>query len=151
MDHLVYCDTKAKALDKMLSKEKTMIVRGAAGRKLPYGRVNIDDNLYFCNNDGTGIIRAKAKVKRVINSDKLSLEEGDALLKKYNKELNLSQDQLKRWSGKKYYCLVEVQDVIKIEPLKYDRQDNMDDWITVENIKSILVGSEEVYKSIRLS
>jgi hypothetical protein len=151
MDHLVYCDVKAKVLDKMLAKQKTMIARGAAGRKLPYGRVNAGDVLYFCENDGTGIIKAKAKVKSVINSDRLTLEEGNALIEKYNKELNLSKDQLKRWGGKKYYCLIEVKDVVIIEPLKYDRQNNMDDWITVENIKSILVGSKEAYKSIRLS
>ena len=35
MEHLAYCDTKAKVLDKLLKGTKTMIIRGAAGRKLP--------------------------------------------------------------------------------------------------------------------
>lgn len=150
MEHLVYCDLKANVLNKILSKDKTMIVRGAAGRKLPYGRVNIGDTLYFCNNDATGIIRAKAKVKRVINSDKLSLEEGEALLTKHKQELNLSKDQLNRWSGKKYYCIVEIEEASEIDSMQYDRKDNMDDWIIVENISSILVGSQEIYKNIIL-
>ena len=47
MDHIVYLDAKAGELDKLLSDNKTMIIRGATGRKLPYGRVSIDDVLYF--------------------------------------------------------------------------------------------------------
>ena len=35
MVHLVYCDDKAKALDKIMYGSKIMIVRGAAGRKIP--------------------------------------------------------------------------------------------------------------------
>ena len=43
MVHLVYCDNSGKSgervLDKILRGEKTMIVRGAAGRKIPHSRV----------------------------------------------------------------------------------------------------------------
>lgn len=39
MDHVVYLDAKEKELNKLLSGQKTMIIRGAAGRKMPYGRV----------------------------------------------------------------------------------------------------------------
>lgn len=40
MDHVVYLDARAKELEKLLDGRKTMIIRGAAGRKLPYGKVN---------------------------------------------------------------------------------------------------------------
>ena len=33
MVHLVYCDDKSKELNKILDGSKTMIIRGAAGRK----------------------------------------------------------------------------------------------------------------------
>ena len=52
MDHVVYLDTKAKELDKIGSGDKTMIIRGATGRKMPYGRVNAGDVLYLIENDG---------------------------------------------------------------------------------------------------
>ncbi len=43
MVHLVYCDSTGKkgehVLDKILSGTKTMVVRGAAGRKIPHSRV----------------------------------------------------------------------------------------------------------------
>jgi hypothetical protein len=38
MDHVVYLDAKEKELDKLRSGQKSMIIRGAAGRKLPHGR-----------------------------------------------------------------------------------------------------------------
>ena len=49
--HLVYCDNTGKkgerVLDKILSKTKTMVVRGAAGRKIPHSRVFEGETLYF--------------------------------------------------------------------------------------------------------
>lgn len=150
MEHLVYCDAKAKVLEKMLKGTKTMIIRGAAGRKLPHGRVFEGECLYFVENNGDGLIKAKAVEKRVFNSEKMTEDESIALVEKNQDKLSLSEAQIKRWAGKKYLCLVEIKDVEKIEPLKYDRQNNMDDWITVENIESVLEGSSEKYESVRL-
>lgn len=43
MVHLVYCDNAGKKgekeLDKIFAGTKTMVVRGAAGRKIPHSRV----------------------------------------------------------------------------------------------------------------
>lgn len=39
MVHLVYCDDKSKELSRILEGSKTMIIRGAAGRKIPHSRV----------------------------------------------------------------------------------------------------------------
>lgn len=51
MVHLVYCDNAGKkgekVLDKILAGTKTMIVRGAAGRKIPHSRVFEGERLYF--------------------------------------------------------------------------------------------------------
>lgn len=47
MEHLAYCDKKAKELEKTLGGSKTMLVRGAAGRKLPYGRVSNGETIYL--------------------------------------------------------------------------------------------------------
>lgn len=47
MVHLVYCDDKSKELNKILDGSKTMIIRGAAGRKIPHSRVFKDETLYF--------------------------------------------------------------------------------------------------------
>lgn len=150
MEHLVYCDTKAKVLEKILNGTKTMIIRGAAGRKLPYGRVFEGETLYFIENNGSGIIKAKAIVESVFNSEKMTEEESKNLVAKNQDILNLTDIQIKRWAGKKFICLVAIKNVTATEPLKLARQSNMDDWITVDKITAILEGSDEKYQSVRL-
>ena len=81
MDNVVYLDHKARELDNLRSGKKTMIIRGATGRKLPYGRVHKGDILYFVENKGDGIVRAKARVKDVFNSEQLTKTESEELVK----------------------------------------------------------------------
>jgi hypothetical protein len=140
MDHVVYLDAKAGDLEKLLAGEKLMIVRGAAGRKLPYGRVNPADRLFFILNDGDGLVRASAVVSSVINSEKLTEEQSRGLLEAHQSKLSLTSEQLRRWSGKRYLVLIEVQDVCKLEPFTIDRSayGNMDDWLPVGDIAIVI-------------
>lgn len=150
MEHLVYCDSKAKVLEKILNGTKTMIIRGAAGRKLPHGRVFEGETLYFLENNGNGLIKAKATVKSVFNSEKMTEDESKALVAQNQGSLNLTDAQILRWAGKKVLCLIEIKDTQPIEPLVLNHQSNMDDWITVEDISSILEGSSTKYQSVRV-
>ena len=151
MEHLVYCDKKAKVWEKLLSGRKTLIVRGAAGRKLPHSRVFKGEKLYFIENDGSGLITGTGVVKNVDNLVKLTDEESRSIIAERQKQLQLTEEQIKRWAGKKCLCLIEVENVAEISPLKYDRQKNMDDWITVEDIRTILEGSSENYVALRVN
>ena len=139
MDHVVYLDAEAKELENLLDGSKTMIIRGAAGRKLPYGRVDDGDVLYFILNNGEGTIRAKGKVKSVVNSEKMTPEESKALVDEHQKALQLTPKQYKRWAGKRYLVLIEVEDVTVLEPFPIDRTSygNMDDWLPVGEIESV--------------
>jgi hypothetical protein len=144
MDHVVYLDTKVKELEKVLSGQKTMIIRGATGRKMPYGRVDTGDALYFIENDGSGQIKAKAVTVSVMNSDKLTREESTALVEKYQKRLLLTHAQVKRWSGKRYIVLIEIAKAEKLTPFGIDKSDysNMDDWLPVGNIETIRISDQ---------
>lgn len=139
MDHVVYVDTKARELERLLAGEKTMIVRGATGRKLPYGRVQPGDRLYFIRNNAEGTVRASALVQDVFNSEKLTEEQSANLLESNQSKLNLSAEQFKRWAGKRFLVLVEVKDTCEIEPFAVDRSayGNMDDWLPVGTIQSV--------------
>ena len=110
MDHVVYLDAAAKELENLLSGHQTMVVRGAAGRKMPYGRVHAGDRLYFLNNNAEGLIRASATVSNVLN-EALTGTVSQALLQKNQTALNLTIKQLSRWGGKRYLVLIEVCDV----------------------------------------
>lgn len=139
MDHVVYVDTKARELEKLLAGEKTMIIRGAMGRKLPHGRVHPGDRLFFIQNKGDGMVRASAEVSAVFNSEKLTEEESSALVETNQPKLNLTPDQVKRWSGKRYLVLIEVKDIQPLEPFEIDSTGygNMDDWLPVEVIERV--------------
>lgn len=139
MDHVVYLDAKAKELANLLNGSKTMIIRGAAGRKLPYGRVFGGDILYFILNNGEGKVRASATVKSVLNSEKMTPDESTALVDAHQHALQLTAKQYKRWAGKRYLVLIEVEDVTELEPFSIDRSSygNMDDWLPVEDIDSV--------------
>jgi len=141
MDHVVYLDKKASEAEKLLYGSKTQIIRGAAGRKLPYGRVFEGDTLYFINNDGSGKVFARAKVSSVLNSDKLDPQQSAALIKENQPFLQLSDDQIKRWSGKRYLILVTVERFETLQPFMIDRSayGNMDDWLPVEDIEKVKI------------
>lgn len=141
MDHVVYLDAQAKELESLLSGGKTMIIRGATGRKLPHGRVDKGDMLYFINNNAEGRVRAKARVKSAFHSEKMNEDESRALVMKNQPQLRLTEKQIKRWAGKRYIVLIEVAEVKAIPPFAIDKSSygNMDDWLPVEKIDSVAV------------
>lgn len=147
MVHLVYCDNTGKkgekVLDKILAGKKTMIIRGAAGRKIPHSRVFEEEDLYFMEK-GSSEITAKAKVKHVENYVKLSEEEITKVLEANQHKLNLTEKQKIRWH-KKCLCLIEFHKVEEISPLIFERQGNMDDWLILEKIDDVVAGTSIPY------
>jgi hypothetical protein len=111
MDHVVYLDHKANEFEKLLNGQKTMIIRGAAGRKIPYGRVETNDTLYFIENDGSGVIKARGNVVGVLNSDKMTKEASTAFVDAHQDKLSLSKVQYERWAGKRFLVLIEIDQI----------------------------------------
>ncbi|MGI6717158.1 MAG: hypothetical protein ACOX3X_08270 [Eubacteriales bacterium] len=148
MVHLVYCDNAGKkgerVLDKILSGEKTMIIRSASGRKIPHSRVFKGETLYFMEK-GSMKVSAKAVVTYVQNYVKLSDEEIEKVLSDNEGKLALTKQQKERWR-KKCICLTEFSNVEKIEPpLPFEKQSNMDDWLIIEKIEDVLEGTSIPY------
>lgn len=147
MVHLVYCDNAGKngekVLDKILAGTKTMVVRGAAGRKIPHSRVSTGERLYFMEK-GSALITATAIVEAVQNYVKLSDDEITKNLADNQNKLNLTDKQKARWH-KKCLCLVEFENVEEITPLAFDHQGNMDDWLIIEKIEDVVVGTSIPY------
>ncbi|WP_320130075.1 hypothetical protein [uncultured Sphaerochaeta sp.] len=143
MVHLVYCDDKEKVLEKILSGRKTMIIRGAAGRKIPHSRVQEHEKLYFMKK-GSLLISASATVKTVQNYTKLTDAEIIGVMEKNQSKLDLSEKQKERWH-KKCLCLVEFSDIQEMKPMAFDHQGNMDDWLILEKIEDVVVGSSIPY------
>jgi hypothetical protein len=141
MDHVVYLDTAAKEMVNILAGKKTMILRGATGRKMPYGRVKAGDMLYFLNNDAEGLVKARASVMRVLNSEAL-IEEGSLqLINQHQAGLQLTEKQLKRWGGKRYLVLIWIGKAEEVKTFKVDKSayGNMDDWLPVGDIEGVIL------------
>ena len=151
MVHLVYCDNAGKkgvrVLDKIIAGTKTMVVRGAAGRKIPHSRVFEGERLYFIEK-GSASITATAIVKSVQNYVKLSEEEITRILSENSGKLNLSDKQMVRWH-KKCLCLVEFENVEEITPIAFEHQSNMDDWLILQRIEDVAAGTGTQYESHR--
>ncbi|NLO10521.1 MAG: hypothetical protein GX129_11755 [Clostridiales bacterium] len=143
MVHLVYCDDKEKVLEKILEGSKTMIIRAAAGRKIPHSRVFKGERLYFMKK-GTAKISANATVKSVQNHVKLSEDEILKVLGDNQIKLNLTKKQQERWN-KKCMCLIEFENVSEIAPLDFEHQGNMDDWLIIEKIEDVVIGTSIPY------
>ena len=120
-----------------------MVVRGAAGRKIPHSRVFEGERLYFMEK-GSAEIRTTAIVKEVQNFVKLSDEEITKTLAEHQNKLNLSEKQKVRWH-KKCLCLVEFENVEEISHLAFEHQGNMDDWLILEKIEDVVVGTSIPY------
>lgn len=139
MDHVVYLDYKAKELENLRKGIKTMIIRGAMGRKFPYGKVEPGERLFFIENKGDGLIKASAIVSDVFNSDQLTNEESIKLVGDHQNKLLLDNGLLKRFGGKRYLTLITIKDFRETENFKIDRSKfgNMDDWLPVGNIEKV--------------
>ena len=139
MDHVVYLDTLANELVNLLNGHKSMIIRGATGRKLPHGRVHVGDVLYFINNNAEGEVKAKAIVSSVFNTEKMSEDESINLVKKHQDKLQLTDKQFQKWAGKRYIVLIGLDHVEEVRPFPIDKRDygNMDDWLPVDKIESV--------------
>lgn len=144
MVHLVYVDNKEKELPKILSGEKNMVIRGAAGRKIPHSRVFEGETLYFMEK-GSKQISAKATACAVQNYTKLTDEQITQTIEENQAFLTLSPKQKERWH-KKCLCLVLFEGITPINPpLAFDHQSNMDDWLIIEKIEDVVVGTSVPY------
>ncbi len=76
---------------------------------------------------------------------KLTEDEIVKTLDDYQDKLNLTDKQRTRWH-KKCLCLAEFEQVEAIEPaLAFDHQGNMDDWLIIEKIEDVVVGTSIPY------
>lgn len=139
MDHVCYLDIKSGVYEKLLKGTKTMIIRGANRKIIPYERVFSGDTIYFVDENDYDKAILKANVLNVINLTKMTKKESNIIVNKYQYKLQLTVAQYKKWAGKEYIVLIEVNDVEKIEAFNFDNRGYglINGWILVGNIESV--------------
>lgn len=133
MIHIVICDNKEKELEKLITKERTMLIRGNATRRIPHSRIFINDELYFVNK-GENVSKYHAKVLNAESFSRLTKDEIDNIFNKYKDKLNLSLNEEKKWK-KKCLCIIEFDSVKEIEEVSIPNYTNLEDWIMVNELK----------------
>ena len=146
MDHLVFLDAKYNEFENLLLGIKTMIIRGAQSLRIPYGRVNEGDTLYFVNSKCEAEIRARGKVSSVFCSGILTVEESYETIIRNQDKLQLPDNQFEKIAGSRYLVLVGVENTEKITPLRIElnRLKELGDWYTVDNIEEYILSGQGI-------
>ena len=146
MDHIVYVDTRAREMEDLVKGIRTMIIRGASGRKLPHGRVNEGDILYFVNNNGECEVKARGVVSSVLNTEKLTVEESFETIIRHQDKLQLPDKQFEKIAGKRYLVLIGLNEIEEVKPFRINKTSfiNIDNWIPVGKIETIAIRKSEV-------
>lgn len=139
MNYLVYLDTRAGELEKILSGVKFMVVKEinpipAAGQS-----VNQGDCLYFLRNKDELDLRVKATVNRVLSFTNNMDNKVSHALKEFQPRLQLTEDQYNYWSEKEQVLLVEFECAHKIQAIQVAPEKVVDqsNWIGFEEFDEI--------------
>lgn len=141
MYHIVYLESRFKTIDHILMGSKSMLVKGAMSRRIPYDRVEVGDILCFVVGRRNLKVRATAIVSEVLFSDKLSENESYELLESNRGALRLHTSQWKKYAGKQFLTLITISNVQKenSKVLKEMPLMENDDWLLVDNLESLLL------------
>ena len=134
MNHLVFLDTQAGELEKILSGVKSMVVKEFDPAKPPADPVSPGDSLFFLRLKDDCNVRVKASVVRVISISSNLDEDFSATLKEMQPKLQLTESQYHYWSAKKNALLVEFDCAHKVEVIRVasNKITDRSDWIAFE-------------------
>jgi hypothetical protein len=139
MNHLVFLDTRAGELERILSGVKTMLVKEFDPMQTTAHPVNLGDNLYFLRDQDDCALRVKATVVRVLFFTNRLNEDLSHTLKEMQPRLQLTEDQYHHWSAKQQALLVEFGSAHKVPVIRVapDKITDRSNWIPFEAINLI--------------
>jgi hypothetical protein len=139
MNHLVFLDTQAGELEKILSGIKSMVVKEFDPARSAGQAVRPGDNLYFLRNKDECTLRVKATVVRVLFYTNDVDQDLSHTLKEMQPRLQLTEDQYNHWSAKQQILLVEFASAHKIGVIHVapNKVTDRSDWIAFEDFSLI--------------
>lgn len=140
MNHLVFLNSQAGELEKILSGIKSMLLKECDPALPPAQGVKPGDSLYFLRNDGDHTLRVRALVVRVLPTVNGLDQDLSHTLKELQPRLQLTEDQYNYWSIKEHVQLVEFDcahkiDVMHVASYKFTDRST---WIAFEEIDQIV-------------
>jgi len=139
MNHLVFLDTRAGELEKILSGTKSMVAKEfnpaqSAGQAICPG-----DCLYFLRNKDDCALRVKATVVRALFFTNRMDEDLSHILKEMQPRLQLTEDQYNYWSAKQQVVLIEFGSAHKIGVVHIasNKITDRSDWMAFDEFSKI--------------
>ena len=150
MNHLVFLDTRAGELERILSGVKTMLIKEFDPARTTAHPVRPGDSLYFLRDNGECTVRVKATVTGVlVFADRLD-QDLSHTMKEMQPRLQLTEDQYNYWSARGQVLLVEFESAHKIGAIEVAPHRIVDrsDWIAFEEFslttqKEVLHGLDQ--------
>ena len=137
MNHLVFLDTHAGDLEKILSGMKSMIVKEFDPTRASGQPVRPGDSLFFLRNKDESILRVKATVVRVLFYTDRTDDDLSHVLKEMQPRLQLTEEQYNTWSEKQKILLVEFEAAHKIDAI-HVASNKLTDWMAFEEFDLIM-------------
>ena len=134
MNHLVFVDTRAGELERILSGTKTMLIKEFDPAQTTAHPVRAGDSLYFLRDKDDCAVRVKATVTRVLSPANNSDQDLSHSLAEMQPRLQLTEDQYNYWSARKQALLVEFGSAHKIGVIHIAAHKIVDrsDWMAFE-------------------
>ena len=139
MNYIVFLDTQAGELEKILSGIKCMVLKEfntplAAGQTVRPG-----DSLFFIRDNGERTLRVRATVVQATALPQNPEERLSQTLKELQLKLQLNEDQYSHWSSKQKVLLVEFTGARKIKSVNIttNRPAGGPEWIAFDEFNSI--------------
>ena len=139
MNHLVFLDTHAGELEKILSGVKSMVVKEFDPLQPAAHPVKPGDSLYFLRDNHECALRVKATVVRILSFTSSTEDDLSHTLKELQPRLQLTEAQYNTWSGKKQIQLVEFESAHKVDVIQVvaHKISSSADWIAFEQFSLI--------------
>jgi len=142
MNHLVYLDSRAGELEKILSGVKYMVIKAIEPEKSVEYPVRPGDSLYFLRDRDDCDLRVKATVVRVSFFAQKLEKDLSHYMKELQPKLQLTEDQFNYWSAKQQVLFVEFEAAQKIGVihLALDDLKVRSNWIAFEAFSILTSG-----------
>ena len=143
MDHVAIMKKSWGLTEKILNGQKKIESRWYLTKRKPWDNIKEGEVVYF--KDSGELVKIKAEVSKVIQFTDLTPKLVKKILNEYGKDDGLEKDKIPEFfeifKDKKYCILISIKNPIKIKPFEINKKGfgNMSAWITVNNIKDILI------------
>lgn len=143
MFHVVLLSVSKKEFWKICDGVKTMIAYSSNADRPKYRNIKKGHELYFLEDSGKGIVKAKAVVSDVIILENADCENNSEIVNEYQKDLQMSRTEIKHLLNKNKVFMIQFDNFELISPLIYLNSDK------IKDVSSYNDNYDEILKPIK--